>query len=69
MCRGHCIIMHMFGTASSMCSDVFCIVCSFVMHVVDEIGEHMMEVYFSVGLNKNTLTIVIRDADINHFTQ
>ena len=33
-----------------MCSTVFCTVYSFVMFVVDAIGDHVMEACYSIGL-------------------
>ena len=38
--------MQPFATFSA----VFCTVCGFVMFVIDAIGDHIVEVYSSIGL-------------------
>ena len=40
----------MYRQTIAMCSTVFHIVCSFVMFVVDVIGEHIVEAYSSIGI-------------------
>ena len=46
--------MHMLDVSSvqpiAMCSAVFCIVYSFVMFVVNTLGDHIMEAYYSIDL-------------------
>ena len=34
----------------AMHSAVFCVVCSFVIFVIDATGDHILEVYSSIGL-------------------